>query len=798
MKENKPLVSIVIPVFNEAEAIQRCIKSILNQDYPQSKIEIIVVDGLSQDGSREVVQRLAEDHPNIRLLDNPSRTTSSGLNIGIKDSRGEVVIILGAHAELKEDYVSQCIKHMREKGVKCVGGRLINVGKGYVQKAVGLAMTSPFGIPTAPHRYLKRESYVDTVAYAAYQKELLEEVGYFDEDLVISEDAELNWRIRKAGYKILFTPDIISYYYPRGSIPKLIKQFFNYGMLRINVIKKHRDALKPLHIVPAVSIIGVLTLVALSFVNINFTLPLIGLGVIYGLLSLIGSLSIAVKQGLKYFPILPIIFLAIHGSFGVGVLVGLFKTRKWGALMPKSVEKALLFLSDFITINSVFLLWGLIRRKLGFFAETDLLNALYLSFIIFVFWFLLFLFFGLYRSWKAQSRLDEFVSLTKAISIGVMIIFLITIDLKKDLRNPFPVSRLLIISYWLLMVILVGAGRVALRTFQRKLLELGIGLRRSLIVGWGKKAWELFDRIGQYPALGYRVIGFVNTKAGEAKGKYKGVGILGDLTDLPQIIDHYKVEEVLIALDGDSRKKIVEVISQCNGLPVSLKILPDLYDIITGQARTNQIYGFPLIEILPELMPAWERKIKRLIDIVVSFLILVIFSPLWILVALAIKIDSRGPVFYKQERVGKDGRIFTIYKFRSMIKGAEELTGPVWADRNDPRITRVGRIIRKLRIDEIPQFFNVLKGDMSLVGPRPERPFFVEKLKEEIPLYARRLKVQPGITGWAQIKYDYGASVEDAKKKLQYDLFYLENMSLRMDMKILLSTIYVMLTGKGQ
>jgi len=276
------------------------------------------------------------------------------------------------------------------------------------------------------------------------------------------------------------------------------------------------------------------------------------------------------------------------------------------------------------------------------------------------------------------------------------------------------------------------------------------------------------------------------------------VPLLGAIADLPEVVQNNHVEEILIALENKDRKKIYDVISKTDGLPVRLKIMPDLYSIITGQVRTNQIYGFPLIEILPQLMPTWEKRVKRLIDVLVSTVVLVVGAPVWLVVALLIKMDSPGPVIYSQDRVGQHGKIFRIYKFRSMIKDAEKMTGPKWAEKDDPRITRVGKWIRKLRIDEVPQFWNVLKGEMSLVGPRPERPYFVEKLKKELPLYSRRLRVRPGITGWAQIKGAYDASIDDVKQKLQYDLFYLENMSLRMDLKIILNTIYVMLIGKGQ
>ncbi|HEY7752019.1 MAG TPA: sugar transferase, partial [Ignavibacteriaceae bacterium] len=190
-------------------------------------------------------------------------------------------------------------------------------------------------------------------------------------------------------------------------------------------------------------------------------------------------------------------------------------------------------------------------------------------------------------------------------------------------------------------------------------------------------------------------------------------------------------------------------------------------------------------------------KLKRIMDIVISFLILILSVPITILAATAIKIDSSGPIFFRQERIGMTGKKFKIIKFRSMFKDAEKYTGPVWSQKGDPRVTRIGRFLRRFRIDEIPQMINVLKGEMSLVGPRPERPVFVEKLSQEIPYYPRRLKVRPGITGWAQVKHKYDENIEDVKIKLRYDLFYIENMSLRMDFKILTRTIFVVLFGKG-
>jgi exopolysaccharide biosynthesis polyprenyl glycosylphosphotransferase len=465
--------------------------------------------------------------------------------------------------------------------------------------------------------------------------------------------------------------------------------------------------------------------------------------------------------------------------------------------MTKTKEKLILLLVDFLTINAAWVLYYFIRIKSGwislYVAEPELLGPLV---VVYVYWLLLFFFFGLYRSWYAHSRLDEFATLFKTVTFGTLVLFFVVFIDDTATRSPVH-SRLLIALYWFLLLVVVGAGRMAVRSFQRRLLEAGIGVRNSLIVGWSDKARELFDMVKRYPALGYRVVGFVRTDSSLASAEYQGVPVLGNIDSIRESIAAHDVKEVLIALNSGEHNKLLHVIERCDSQQIGLKIVPDLYDIISGQARTNQIYGFPLIEIMPQLMPAWEKSAKRLIDIVVSLLLLTVSLPLWFLIPVLIRVESKGSIFYIQDRVGKDGRVFRMLKFRSMYKDAEKHSGPVWSNRRDPRVTKVGRVIRKPHFDEIPQLINVLRGDMSLVGPRPERPYFVEQLSREIPIYYRRLKVRPGLTGWAQVKHKYDESVEDVRVKLRYDLFYIENMSLRMDMKILLTTIYTVLRGKG-
>lgn len=466
--------------------------------------------------------------------------------------------------------------------------------------------------------------------------------------------------------------------------------------------------------------------------------------------------------------------------------------------MPKIIEKIFLIAIDYLAIHVTFFFWGVLRQQLGYYTEDGIFYNFFLSNLIFLFWFFLFFFYGLYKSWYAHSRFDEFVAVLKTVSIGVFLIFLLTSDFRVDLNSTPTLSRILIISYWFMLVFFVSLGRIVIRTIQRKLLQLGIGRKNTVIIGWSDKSREIYDQLKKSPALGYELVGFVSLSKISVNENYEGTNVIGSVKEIARIVNEYKIEEIIIAPKEVSPKQVLNIISRCDSLPVNLKIVPDIYDIVMGYGRTNQLYGLPLIEILPQLMPPWEKRVKRTMDIAISLFVLIVFSPIWILVSLAIKLESPGPVLFKQKRVGMNGRIFTIFKFRSMVHRAEKETGPVWADEIDPRVTHIGKIMRKLRIDEIPQFFNILINDMSLIGPRPERPFFVDKLKREVPLYARRLRMKPGITGWAQIKAGYDTSIENVRKKLEYDLFYLENMSLRMDLKILLNTLYVMIAGKGQ
>lgn len=464
--------------------------------------------------------------------------------------------------------------------------------------------------------------------------------------------------------------------------------------------------------------------------------------------------------------------------------------------MPKTKEKIFLLLIDFITINLAWIIFYYFRVETGWFDLISTPQFIIPMLVVYFYWLLVFTFVGMYRTWFALSRFDEISSLFKASFVGIFILFFIIFIDDADRSVPNS-NRFLIFIYWGIFLFFVGSGRLLVRSIQRKLLINGFGRRKTLIIGFNEKSNEIHDQLNYYKALGLDVAGYVAVEESNLGKNYKNIEVVGHLRDLTTLINKYNINEIIIVLDKHESDLLVEIISMCEGKNVGLKIVPDLYEILSGQAKTMQIYGFPLIDIMPELMPEWEKKLKRIIDIIFSIFMLIISSPIFILTAIAIKFESKGPVFFKQERSGLNGKPFLMIKFRSMREDAEKLTGPVWSQKDDPRITKIGKFIRKVRIDELPQFINVLKGEMSLVGPRPERPYFVELLSKDILYYKRRLKVRPGLTGWAQVKHKYDESIEDVKIKLRYDLFYIENMSLRMDFKILFRTVFVVLFGKG-
>jgi exopolysaccharide biosynthesis polyprenyl glycosylphosphotransferase len=320
----------------------------------------------------------------------------------------------------------------------------------------------------------------------------------------------------------------------------------------------------------------------------------------------------------------------------------------------------------------------------------------------------------------------------------------------------------------------------------------------TLILGTNEMAVHITQELEtQAVPTGNKVVGYVALGENEKEMEVPYQQVLGQLNDIPLIINKYKVEEVIIATESSDHKKLNDIINRLAGRNIIIRGIPDIYDILSGAVKMTTVYSSPLIQISNGIMPAWQKNIKRLLDIFISTVGLIVLSPLSLVCIIGVRLSSPGPVLYRQVRLGRYGKPFTMYKFRSMYNDAEK-NGPDLSSQNDQRITPFGRFLRKSHSDEIPQFLNVLKGEMSVVGPRPERAFYIEKIEKLAPHYRHLLRIRPGITSWGQVKYGYAENVTQMIERLQYDLIYLRNMSLYVDFKIIIYTAINILQGRGK
>jgi len=412
-----------------------------------------------------------------------------------------------------------------------------------------------------------------------------------------------------------------------------------------------------------------------------------------------------------------------------------------------------------------------------------------------ILWNIIFLINGLYKGEYVVSRMFEIETMLK-ITFTIVVLY-VFVDALRFIN--FPINARGMARYWLIFMSIALSMRFLIRSFQKLLLRNGIGREKTIILGKNRRGQSAADYLYHHEDQGYDIVGYIEANDDPKNAiDTKKIPLLGKENDIAKIIHENEVSDIVLALEKPDHTRIISIMGQINGFPVTVKIVPDLYDVMSGLVRTQQIAGMPLMEINLEYTNWYQRGLKRILDLLITIPLLLAFIPLAIIVATFIKLESKGPIFYLQVRVGRDFRKFKTIKFRSMLHNAEDETGPKWAELNDPRITKVGKILRRFRIDEFPQFVNVLKGDMSIIGPRPERPYFVEQLSKEYPLYHRRLSVLPGISGWAQIKQSYDQNYDDIRQKLKYDFYYIENISFGLDLKIMISTIWVMFSGQGR
>jgi Undecaprenyl-phosphate glucose phosphotransferase len=402
---------------------------------------------------------------------------------------------------------------------------------------------------------------------------------------------------------------------------------------------------------------------------------------------------------------------------------------------------------------------------------------------------------GVYRLRRGRSRVDDFFLVFIGTVVAVILGIVTTLYVDAYHASPeeqavgaYQVSRIV----WALFLVINIGLTFGFRELVREVLErrwkAGLGLKRILIAGAGDLGRVVAEKILQHGELGYHVIGFVDDRAGGDHLGYRGLPLLGTLADAPEIIRQEHIDHLYVALPLDEHVKMLDLIESTSREMVDVKVVPDLVQFLALRARLEDLDGVPIINIHDVPLQGLNAVIKRTIDLAISSAGLALLALPCGLIALAIKYTSPGAVFYRQERMGLDGRPFWVYKFRSMRVDAEEVTGPIWAREDDPRCTPVGRFLRHWDLDELPQIWNVLKGDMSIVGPRPERPFFVDQFKHRFPQYMLRHKVKAGITGWAQVNGWRGNT--SLEKRIEFDLYYIENWSVSLDLKIMWMTLF--------
>ncbi len=398
--------------------------------------------------------------------------------------------------------------------------------------------------------------------------------------------------------------------------------------------------------------------------------------------------------------------------------------------------------------------------------------------VIALLWPVVFYFHRLYQLRRDRSSIDEALAIVMASALATLLL----VGLLSFWR-AWSFNRALLILFLALDILLVGLGRFAIWRYLEKVWASGVGVRRALIVGAGAAGRAIADKLLDHPATGLKPVGFADDDAAKRGEEYRGLDILGTTADVRTLLERHAADTVFLALPVDAYRTMLGILKEVGNEIVDIRFVPDLFQFVTFKAGVEDFDGLPVINLTQRPLEGWNSLVKRSMDIVLSAGGLAALAVLLPFVAFAIWLEDRGPVFYTQERMGLDGRLFRILKFRSMRVGAESATGAVWAQEGDPRRTRVGAFLRSTSLDELPQLVNILRGDMSLVGPRPERPEFVREFKEKFPQYMLRHRVKAGLTGWAQVHGWRGNT--SLSKRIEYDLYYIENWSLALDLQIL-------------
>lgn len=471
--------------------------------------------------------------------------------------------------------------------------------------------------------------------------------------------------------------------------------------------------------------------------------------------------------------------------------------------MNKTKQRFKYIIFDFAGAGFAWILFNFFRKS---FIESELYgtniklelssNLLISTFLVGIFWLILYYFSGYYYNVCKKSRLQDLSHTIIYSIIGAVFLFftLLLDDIISSYKDYYYSFGALLGLHFIFTYI----PRYFVTSHTINNIRIGKWGFNTIIIGSNGKAIKILKEFsGRDKSAGYNFVGFINVHEQVNSQLEDLTPNLGQFNNIEQIIEQQNIEEVIVAIESSEHKELEHIISQLQKYNVSIKLIPDLFEILIGKTELSLVEGAPLLNVSTQLMPVWEINFKFLFDKMFSILFITIFSPLYLFAALGVKLSSPGPIFYKQKRVGLNGKEFTIYKFRSMVQNAETST-PKLSSETDERVTKFGRLMRKSRLDEIPQFYNVLKGDMTIVGPRPERQYYIDQIVKIAPEFRLLLKIKPGITSLGQVKFGYAENLDEMIQRLKYDIIYVKNMSLYLDFKILIYTLLTILKRDGK
>ncbi len=819
-----PFVSIVVPCFNEEATICLLLEALLTQTYPHRRMEVVISDGMSTDKTRHVVAEFQREHPDlvIRVMKNPARTIPTGLNQAIGHARGDIVVRLDAHSMPIPEYIERCVAAIESGKGDNVGGiwEIRPGAQTWIAESISVATAHPLGVGDAMYRFKPEAGAVDTVPFGSFRRELIEKIGDFDDALLTNEDYEFNTRVRKSGGTVWLDPSIRSVYFARATLSDLAKQYWRYGFWKWRMLRRYPRTLRWRQALPPLFVLSLLVLFALSFrikpVQYLFFAQIIAYS---SVMTVVGLKAALEKKKSSLLFGLPLAIATMHITWGGGflssIITSLFTTRFHDILRPSlrlrpdeqrgalilgdfSVSTAAMFSAIYVWYRYTLYLYILEHPAISAERATRLFKIDVMFFARVPWWFYLLpliwllLMIEIYEphaaaNWKRTLRGVAIAALVGL--LGYSLLFIIS-------KDPTDLPRVGVGAFLVIASVLTLSWRV----LYIRIYTTSGRMRRVLIVGAGKAGHTLADVYAKLNPPPFIIVGFVDDDPRKKNKVYRNLPVLGSSDKLLTIIDAHRISDLVVAINGTIDGAAFQSILDTQERGIEVTRMQILYEEMTGRVPVHHLESDWVIRSFVDQVrvSAGYEFSKRIMDIFGSLLGLAIFIIILPFAALATLIDSGRPVFYSQTRLGKGGAVFKIYKFRTMKQDAEADGEVRPAVENDPRVTRVGNFLRRTRLDETPQFFSVLRGEMSLVGPRAERSELVTEYQKQVPFYRARLLVKPGLTGWAQINYGYVASVTETSVKLEYDLYYIKHRTLSMDFAIVLRTIGTVLRQDGR